>query len=608
MNLPSQTGQSPPHRSDGKEAAPSERVFADSMRTLKRALRGSIITNIVAASLLAIAMIDWYPGWLLATWLLGLVLAQTWRLLLKALLARVRPLQPKISAVKKARRFELDAFMLAAYWGASSVFFFNPEQSLQPFYWALVLGGTAAGSIGAHAHHPRTMWIFLPTLIVPFSLCGLLEPSSDSRFLGAGMLLLLAYLLYYGKQHALTLKRMIELRHENSGLVEELQSQTLALHEANAAKSRFFAAASHDLRQPLQAMSLYLSVVSSGDNNPQALTRMSQCMESLDRLLEVVMDISRLDAGQVTPHIEHLCIATVLDRLANMYEVAAHQKGLQLRIHPTSLWTKSDPALLERMLSNLVSNAIRYTEKGGVVLAARLHNGVLKIMVRDTGIGIPVESHQTIFEEFVQLNNYARDSTQGTGLGLATVQRLALLLEHRVTLTSRLGRGTAFSLQVPWVPAPANGGKSEAPHPIDRLPLVPAFCGDALVVEDNPMVRTALVALLTRWGLDVVAVDNAGQALAALQTQQFDVVLSDWRLPGEGDGLTVLRQAHLCQPHLLLAVLMTGEDAQRMPDAPANIPVLRKPVRPLRLRALLQAHLQGNIKRMKPAQRDAAPR
>lgn len=561
------------------------------MSTLPRALRGSIVTNIVAASLLAIAMFDWYPAWVLATWLFGLVLAQTWRLLLKAAMYRLRPLQPPVSAARKAHRVELDAFILAAYWGASSVMFFNPDRSLQPFYWALVLGGTAAGSIGAHAHHPRTMWIFLPTLIVPFAVRALLEPDNDSRFLGAGMLLLLAYLLYYGKQHARTLKRMIELRHENSALVEELQSQTLALHDANAAKSRFFAAASHDLRQPLQAMGLYLSVITSGDNNPQALARMSQCMESLDRLLEVVMDISRLDAGQVTPQLKPVCVATLLDRLANMYEAAAHQKGLQLRIHPTTAWTESDPALLERMLSNLVSNAIRYTEKGGVLLAARTHNGLLKIVVRDTGIGIPADAHQTIFEEFVQLNNYERDPTQGTGLGLATVERLANLLGHHITLTSQVGRGTVFYLHVPLLPAPLPGSSHSLPYTAPPT-TAPTFHGCVLVVEDNPMVREALVALLTRWGLDVVAVEDAPHALDALQRQRFDGVLSDWRLPGEGDGLTVLRQARAYQPHLKLAVLITGEDAERMEDAPSDIPVLRKPVRPLRLRALLQAHLR----------------
>ncbi|MCO5104322.1 MAG: hybrid sensor histidine kinase/response regulator [Burkholderiaceae bacterium] len=574
----------------GGSALPAERILADSIGALPRALRGSIVTNVVAASLLAFAMREWYPAWGLAAWLAGLVLAQTWRLLFNHAAHRLRISRPPTSPEHKADRLAWDAFILAAYWGISSVFFFDAQRALQPFYWALVLGGTAAGSIGAHAHHPRTMWIFLPTLIAPFALRALVDTHNDSRFLGVGMLLLLAYLLYYGKQHARTLQRMIALRHENSALVEELQTQALALHEANAAKSRFFAAASHDLRQPLQAMGLYLSVISSGDNNPKALARMGQCMESLDRLLEVVMDISRLDAGQVTPQYRPVCIASMLHSLVNMYEAAAQQKGLQLRAHPTKAWTSSDPALLERMLANLVSNAIRYTSTGGVLLGVRPHGEGLRIMVTDTGIGIPAHAHAAVFEEFVQLNNYERDPAQGTGLGLATVQRLAVLLGHRVELHSTLGRGTTFALHVPRIASPAVPAVDTGADLAGTVSAA-ALQGHVLVVEDNPMVQNALASLLSRWGLRVTAVENGALALHELERTAFDVVLSDWRLPGPHDGTSVLRTAKILQPGMKLAVLMTGEDEHHVTEVPGDVPVLRKPVRPLRLRALLQSHL-----------------
>lgn len=579
-----------PHHT-APQAAPPDRVFADSIGTLSRALRGSIVSNVVAASLLVFAMREWHAPWLLVAWLAGLVIAQTWRLAANQVAHRLGLQRSTVHAQRKALRIEVDAFLLAAYWGASSVFFFNPAHSLQPFYWALVLGGTAAGSIGAHAHHPRTMWIFLPTLIVPFAVRALMEPDNDSRFLGAGMVLLLVYLLYYGKQHARTLKRMIELRHENSALVEELQTQTQALQEAHAAKSRFFAAASHDLRQPLQAMGLYLSVLESGGEHPQALQRMHQCMESLDRLLEVVMDISRLDSGQVTPQQQPVCLSTLLNRLADMYEAAAQLKGLQLRVHPTKAWTTSDPVLLERMLSNLVSNAIRYTPTGGVLLAVRRQGSGLRIMVTDTGIGIPEAAHEVVFEEFVQLNNDERNPAQGTGLGLATVRRLARLLGHPIGLSSRMGRGSTFSLHVPLACTPANpAAECRSTASAAEVSLLQ---GHALVVEDNALVRSALVSLLTRWGLQVTTAEDGRSALQALEAASFDVVLSDWRLPGDNDGLQVLHSAQRLQKGLQLAVLITGEDTHNLPQAPAEIPVLRKPVRPLRLRAVLQAHLKG---------------
>ena len=562
-------------------AAPSDRVFADSIGTLSRALRGSVVSNLVAASLLAWAMHGGYPARVLAAWLAGLTLVHTWRPLLRAL--RRQPASEPLSAARKARRVELDAFTLAAYWGASPVFVCHPGSSLEPFYWALVLGGTAAGSIGAHAHHPRVMWIFLPTLIAPFALRALLEPNSDSRFLGAGMLLLLAYLLYYGKQHARTLQRMIALRHENSALVEELQSQAQALREANAAKSRFFAAASHDLRQPLQAMSLYLSVL-QGDG--PTLARMGECMDALDRLLAQVMDLSRLDSGQTTAHPEPLALQPLLQRLADTYQAAARKKDLQLRVHPTTAWTRSDPVLLERVLANLLTNAIRYTERGGVLLGVRNQGASLRLCVVDTGIGIPREAHEAVFEEFVQLDNAERNPERGHGLGLPTVRRIAALLGHPVGLRSSVGRGSVFTLDLPAA------RPNDAPAPRTQPAAAGRLQGRVLVVEDNSLVRDALLALLDGWGLEVTAVHDAPGALQALRTTTFDAVLSDWRLPGADDGLAVLRQARALQPGLKLAAMITGEDTQRMAEAPPDFPVLRKPVRPLRLRALLERYLR----------------
>jgi len=566
-------------------APSSDRVFADSIGSLPRALRGSVASNIVAAALLALAMHDGYSAWMLATWLAGLTLIHTWRPLLRA--ASRQPQTEPLSAARKARRVEVDAFILAAYWSASSVVFFHPGQSQEPFYWALVLGGTAAGSIGAHAHHPKVMWLFLPTLIAPFALRALLEPDSGSRFLGAGMLLLLAYLLYYGKQHARTLQRMIALRHENSALVEELQSQALALREANAAKSRFFAAASHDLRQPLQAMNLYMSVLQGGQGDAATLARLDECLAALDRLLGVVLDLSRLDNGQITPQPRPFAVQPLLERLAGMYEAAARQKGLQLRVHPTPAWAVSDPALLERVLANLLTNAIRYTARGGVLLGARRDAQGLRLFVADTGIGIPAEAHEAIFEEFVQLDNPARDPGKGYGLGLPTVRRIAALLGHGMQWRSRVGHGSTFALHLPQA-APDSRRHSPEPPPTAAALLH----GRVLVVEDNALVRDALVQLLGGWGLEVHAASDGGQAFALLSHTAFDVVLSDWRLPGTRDGLAVLREARARQGRLKLAAILTGEDVQPLRAAGQEFPVLRKPLRPLRLRSLLAQHLR----------------
>lgn len=563
-------------------------VFEDSIRSLSRALRGSIVTNLVAATLLVVVMAQHRPWPGLLAWLAGLLLVHTWRLIAGSVRRwRHGAAAAPMDAQRKAFRTLVDATLLAVYWGASSVLFFDPSHVSVLFAWALVLGGTAAGSIGAHAHHPRVSWLFLPLLIGPFALRALWEPVTDVRFLGLGMLLLLAYLLYYGRQHARTLRHLIELRHENSALVQELREQAAALHEANAAKTRFFAAASHDLRQPLQAIGLYLSVIASGKPHPQAVASMGQCLEALDRLLESVMDISRLDAGKITPVPEPVNLAGLLERMVRMYEEAARRKGLRLRLHTTPAWGLGDPVLLERMISNLLSNAIRYTERGGVLLALRPRGNAWQIAVIDTGVGIPAESWEIIFEEFVQLHNPERDPTLGNGLGLPTVRRIAALLGTPVTLRSRPGHGSVFALQVPRSEPPAAPMVSPAPLTGTELR------GRVLVVEDNAAVRDALVQLLGNWGLSVQATTSAAPALEWLRRDPFDAVLCDWRLPGEPDGVEVLRQARALQPALKLAVLITGEDEQRVQMAREEFLVMRKPVRPLRLRALLSAHLVG---------------
>lgn len=311
------------------------------------------------------------------------------------------------------------------------------------------------------------------------------------------------------------------------------------------------------------------------------------CHWSLDGLLEVVMDLSRLESGQITPHPRAFALQPLLSRLAWMYEGSARQKGLQLRVHPTAAWALSDATLLERVLSNLIANAIRYTTRGGVLLAVRRCKAGVRVCVIDTGIGIPESAHQSIFEEFVQLNNPERDPTRGSGLGLSTVRRVTALLGHPLWLRSTVGRGTAFTIELPSAKP-----ELEAPHPLAPSSAPARLAGTVLLVEDNAAVRDALLQLLTKWGLSAIAVRTGEEASAAMASAGFDVVLSDWRLPGEQDGLAVLREARAKLPQLRLGLLITGEDMQMLPNAGKEFLVLRKPLRPLRLRALLQAHLR----------------
>lgn len=412
--------------------------------------------------------------------------------------------------------------------------------------------------------------------------------------------------------HSDTLTRL-----HNERLLRELSEKTQQAQSANAAKSRFFAAASHDLRQPLQALGLYLSVLQprpgSGqapegmaDSSAETLSRMQQCINAMDQLLEALLDLARLDAGQHTPAPRAFALQPFLEHLSSMYEGLARQKQLQLRIHPTAAWTVSDPVLLERALANLLANAIRYTTHGGVLLGVRRRGGRLQLCVMDTGIGIAPAQQASIYEEFVQLHNPGRNASQGYGLGLPTVQRLATLLGHPLRLRSRPGRGSNFMLDLP-VAAPETGAPP-APATAPTQPPAHRLRARVLLVEDNPLVRDALEQLMNEWGLETLAVATGEEALELIQTTVLDIVLSDWRLPGAIDGIAVLEHADRALPHLRLALLLTGEDSQVLAQATTAFPVLRKPVRPLRLRTLLeQALTPPHHPSTKPASNDTPP-
>lgn len=476
--------------------------------------------------------------------------------------------------------------LVVAFWGYPIVETGNNTLIFMILALATIV---SASSMAQFCCWPPAMWASFTPILLGLGLQLFVFGGGDQLFGAVFACLLWVTLVMAGLRFARTLHNDMTTRLLNENLMRELDEKRAQAEAANEAKSRFFAAASHDLRQPLQAMGLYLSVLEGGRRtDPTTLARLNECMTSLDGLLEVVMDLSRLESGQITPHPRSFALQPLLSRLAWMYEGSARQKGLQLRVHPTSAWALSDATLLERVLSNLIANAIRYTASGGVLLAVRRCKAdVVRVCVIDTGIGIPEHAHQSIFEEFVQLNNPEREPTRGSGLGLSTVRRVTVLLGHPLSLRSTVGRGTTFTVELPRAePEAGSSSLHKSATPLAQL------SGKVLVVEDNTAVRDALLQLLAKWGLTATGARTGEEASVAMAGTAFDVVLSDWRLPGEQDGLAVLREARARLPQLQLGLLITGEDVQMLPSAGADFLVLRKPLRPLRLRALLQAHLR----------------
>jgi signal transduction histidine kinase/CheY-like chemotaxis protein len=380
---------------------------------------------------------------------------------------------------------------------------------------------------------------------------------------------------------------------------QRLDALNRALAEANQAKTRFLAAASHDLRQPVQALAMNMAALQAealSTGQGLLVDRMAQSLDALGRMFDVLLDISRLDAGIVPVHAEPLALRPLLHRLVEEHRPAAEAKGLTLRLRlpadAPALMSHSDPVLLERCLRNLLDNALKYTPQGGVLLAVRalraLHGQPpgWRVEIVDTGIGMTPEVRARVFEEFYQADNPERDRSRGLGLGGAIVLRLARLLGHELALRSRPGRGTRVSLLLPSRPEPVGARRASA-GPSE----MPALC--LAVVDDDAEVRDSLVAVLERWGHRALSGVDAEAVLRQWQgagRPPVHGVLSDLRLRGQLDGRTVvatLRQV-LGQPRLP-ALILTGDVAperlQGLRDS--GLPWLPKPVMPMRLRSWL---------------------
>ncbi|MEQ9559887.1 MAG: PAS domain S-box protein, partial [Rhodospirillales bacterium] len=299
---------------------------------------------------------------------------------------------------------------------------------------------------------------------------------------------------------------------------------------ASAAKSRFLAAASHDLRQPLQALAMFVNVLSERDLDDKAkqlINRISDCSDALERLLGSLLDISKLDAGLFVPQRRDFNLGAVLERLCSEIRPLAEEKGLRLNMVPCALLVDSDPGLLDRLLRNLLTNAVRHTETGKILVGCRRTGNNVRVEIWDTGVGIPEDQLEMIFEEFHQVGNPARDRREGLGLGLAIVHRLSNLLDHPVDVRSWVGRGSRFSVSLPLA---GDHAPAEMTLPADEHADV---TGAVVVgIDDEADIREALGLLLVGWGYDAVVAGSAVEAIAKLEQERKkpELVVADYRL------------------------------------------------------------------------------
>lgn len=361
--------------------------------------------------------------------------------------------------------------------------------------------------------------------------------------------------------------RLIELRFENRDLVAALQTQTVQAEAArelaeasNLDKSRFLAAASHDLRQPVHAIGLFLEALSNTDLNEKQRTIQRRAQSACDAsgdMLGTLLDFSRIEAGVVKCEPRAFALQPVLAELAREYEPQAEAKRLHFRLRDTPLWVNADPSLTSLVVRNLISNAVRYTTRGGILIGCRMRGGTVRIEVWDTGIGIDPEQHGHIFKEFVQIANAERNRAQGLGLGLAIVQKIVGVMGATLALRSKLGSGSVFALSLPCAAA------ASAPLEVEALARGPlSLVGlQVLVVEDEQELRDAMQQLLLSWGCRCKTAADLPTALTLIDDWTPDVVITDYRLRDCVTGRDIVRTIRDRIRPDLPCIIVTGDTA-----------------------------------------------
>ena len=384
-----------------------------------------------------------------------------------------------------------------------------------------------------------------------------------------------------------------ELEQRVASVTAELRDKKNEAEDATQAKSRFLAAASHDLRQPTHALGMFVARLSQlplEGNVKQLVANVDESVRAMQDLLDDLLDVSRLDAGAVVVNTRPVELAAVLQLVFRALEPFAIEKGLKLKVRSNNAWVMTDSVLLQRMVMNLVHNAIRYTQAGTVLIACRLcaDSRSVRLEVWDSGVGISEEHQSDIFKEFYQVGNSGRDRAYGLGLGLNIVQRSAALLGHPLSLKSSPGRGSRFSITLPLT-APVV--RTDETTVAELAPLVSLEGTRVLLIEDDSFARTAVAGLLESWGCTVFAGPTALDAMAAHpQHNDWDVILSDFRLSDGDNGLLAIQRLRAYAGRDVPSALMSGDTDSALMQATkdAGLPLLHKPVRPAKLRSLLR--------------------
>jgi signal transduction histidine kinase len=575
---------------------------ADHVRALHVQTPASLAGNLIG--LVLIGTMFWsYAPVAVATW--AATLLTVW--LLRALLYRAFAQDAAhVDLLRWRRRWNTLTLASGACWGGAVWLFYGLGSNFHTVALILIVYSYCLGSVQLLARQWRIYFAFIALGLVPTILRIALDRQEPYHAQLAGILALLFLVTaLMGKTYRAAFEHTIALKLRTEQLLAQLRVEKVTAETArrdaevaNRAKTQFFAAASHDLRQPLHALGLFAEALRERNQDEEVthlVNSINASVDALEGLFSELLDITKIDTGGVEVHPRDFNLGDVFRRLKLHFEPTAFEKGLTLRFHGHKLNAHADPLLVERVLRNLVSNAIRYTEDGGVLVAARHRGERVLLQVWDTGVGIRQAEQERVFDEFYQVPGpgsvVESHQRKGLGLGLAIVKRLAALMEAPLALRSRPGHGSVFMLEVPLgrAPAPvdkATKGRSSLALTLDRRLIV--------IVEDDVAVRSGLEVLLKGWGATVRSFDSlaactrwATHGEDALQRP--DLVIADYQLGGGAtgvDAIGVLRErfGHALPAIIVTGSVLSGHDREAQEN---DFHLLLKPVVPNKLRAMI---------------------
>jgi two-component system, sensor histidine kinase len=525
-----------------------------------------------------------------------------WRYYLRVRFYRANPGPEDMD--KWARLFLIGTAFSGAMWGSTAFLLFVPDSTPYQSIHATALSAICTASMSLLPRYRPALYSFVLLTLLPMAFRLAMQGTGEHLALAAMVVLIVCGVLVFGTEMNATLREALVQRYKNSLLVEQLLSQKEQVEiarqradQANLSKTRFLASASHDLRQPLHALGLFSAALREKLTDPasrEIVGNISMSVEALENQFNALLDISKLDAGAVQAKFYDFRLNDLFDRIRVDFTPPADERGVRLHIRSCRQAVHSDPILVERMLRNLVSNAVRYTRQGGVLVGCRNRGNRVSIEVWDTGIGIAPEEMDRIWEEFYQVGNPERDRQKGLGLGLATVHRLTALLETRVEVDSRPGRGSVFRFELPVA--------TLAEPPALTMPAPVVHSSDdlkgrfVLAIDDETGVRESMKVLFTQWGCDILAAESVDEALERLADfdRYPDVVIADYRLRHGATGVEAIERVRYELGIDLPAVLVTGTAApESLVDIQGSgLKILYKPVSAAQLREfMLSLHL-----------------